>query len=254
MRLTKPASLRTFSSISCLVLLISCCIATLFFKRGVAADKAVRPFYLERASYKRSASGQEVMFARDILARRSDATTASIEYFMTYLPVRKVTLPDTSMTWLIDGLKLKTSWPRMSEEALGITDRTTHPLADCGVGSRIVGHENIAGEDTVKVTDTVGAVSSTFWLAPALGCESLRFQKGNDDGTVLSEVRTLKLVIGEPDSRVFDPGVGYDEVVPSELTIRRYRAAGSELSAPEQLRMLRSFDREFHTLLSRYPR
>jgi len=211
----------------------------------------IRPFYLERGSYHIGTTGQDVMFAHDVVARRGDGATVYITFLKEGPSLRKVILPDTSSTWLVDSVRAKTTWPAGSDEASGVIASVTSPQPDCRVGSRITGRAMVSGQATLQSTNVVdSARRMVFWVAPELGCETLRYQEVIGSDTVVNEVRVIKLVLGNPDSRVFELGNGYEEVLPSELIVKQYRAGGRTNLEREFLGRLAMYDRE----LVRLPR
>lgn len=218
-------------------------------QRALAADAGVQPFYLLQGVYGRAASGEMVAIGRDVIARRSDGARVEISYFKARPGLRRVVMPDTSATWLLDVDRAKTSWPQGSAEASAIAKRATRPSVDCGMGDRITGHETIAGTDTIMVTDVISLNQrQTFWYAPDLGCEILRYRRYARDGTVLFEDATLRLDLSEPAPTLFDLGKDYQDVPPSELRARQYRAGGEQVNASDFQRLQPEQDREFRAL------
>jgi hypothetical protein len=182
---------------------------------------AARPFYLERAVYENLPSNKLAVFMREVLARRSDGTTAYIEIHQrpAFPPLRKVNMVDGSAVWLLDDLRAKTSWPETSNppERLNIEIPRLKPLRDCGLQQTLAGHDSVSGQRTaVGLGNMENGELVKFWLAPALACEVLRFERV-EGTTTIPEGRALEITEGEPDSKLFDLGNAYAEVVPSEL-------------------------------------
>ena len=203
-------------------------------------------FYIERGSYKVGSDGERKLFNREIIARRSDGATATVEFALGRPGFRKVILPDTTKTWLVDDLRAKTSWRKMNEEAQALMNQVAHPIADCGLGERISGDAVVAGQRTLLVVDDSNPnVQEKRWFAPDLGCNIVQYQKLTKQGNLLTEIQSFKLLVAEPDPQLFDLGASYAEVLPSELIKRHSAAVGLHQTSPEYLRYLLEVDREF---------
>lgn len=215
--------------------LIALSCAAAFLRICASAQQVAQPFYLERGVYETQSSAPMVLIKREIIARRGDGTTVFIEPGLTEngaqvapAPLRKLIEMDGSAVWLLDALRLKTTWPKMErQEAAMVIRQISRPLRNCGVDEgKIVGHETVAGQDTIVFVDKINERRELkIRIAPDLGCEALRFTQTavRSDGSpsLASESRILHFKLGEPDARLFDTGDGYTEVTEAILTARR---------------------------------
>ena len=140
-------------------------------------------------------------------------------------PVRRLSLLDGSTVEIYDTVKAKVTFaPRSPIEAQMRSANATESPADCGMGSRITGHENLAGVDVVISKDTAGTRRFTNALAPRLGCELLHniseMMRPNGSFYTTAETKVAKLEIGEPEPRLFEIGVDLVEMKPSEARKR----------------------------------
>jgi len=189
------------------------------------------------------------MFFRQIIARRSDGALATIDYFKDRPGLRRVVTPDTSLTWLVDLVRTKTSWPKGSAEGTALARDANRNTADCDIREPEEIHDWISGIDTIAVTEKLdSARRQTSWYAPALGCQVLQFRRFTDHGVVLSENILLHLDLKEPDPSLFDLGKEYASVGPSELTARQHRAGGEQMTASDAQRLFPDIEREFLAL------
>jgi hypothetical protein len=230
---------------------------TAWFRVQTVHGAQAQPFYLERGLYEHQVSGALSMFKKEVVARRSDGTTALIEYEgLNKLPggtglpaMRKLTFPDGSEVWLVDQFHLRSSWPKMnSAGAVNVVARVSHPKPNCGMSeSAVLGHDNVAGQQTLRTVIKIDATREVMsWLAPDLACEMLTFQQVTTDGTpakVLTEGRVLMFSTGEPDPELFTIRGDYEEVVPSQLITRRLGAVGIEMDEDTR-RMGSQMDRQ----------
>ena len=211
-----------------------------------------QPFYLERAAYERNQDGVLSMYARRVIARSADERTALVEHSaLDKLPagvqfpaMRKVIMIDGSTVWLLDDLRIKTSWPKMtsSDARVELALMANHD-PDCGADkSHITARAYLKGHSAVVVVSDVDpARQLKVWVGPEFGCETLEDNitlKG--DGTVLVESRLVKADLGEPDARLFD---GYQEVSMIDLLAGQLRAIGETMD-PDTRRMAENFERE----------
>jgi hypothetical protein len=248
--------MRFYTSAAAVVLaLIFVSKGPVWLKMRTVHGAVAQPFYLERAFYERDQAGALSMYSRDVFARSNDGRTALVEDEaldklppgVKLPPTRKVTMIDGFSVWLIDSLRLKTSWPKMtSTEARNELALMANHEPDCGFDqAHIIGRESVGGQKTfITVSDVDLVRQSTVWYAPELGCQALQSKttlKG--DGTVLVEGRLIKAFVGEPDARLFDLGDNYRDVSATDLIAGRLQAIGWKMNS-EIRRMAASQDRE----------
>jgi hypothetical protein len=183
--------------------------------------------------YEVNGAGVEEPIGRQVLARRADGSTASIEHNgVGPVPMRTVTLADGSVVWLIDSLAAKVTWPKQTVEearSVGAHVPNSNPRPDCGFPAKdIVGNELIMNQETVIYLATAGDRQMKVSFAPGLGCEVLRVQATDTrSGKALGENRLLQFKLGEPDPHLFDLGANFAEVKPSELRALQRKAIGA---------------------------
>jgi hypothetical protein len=214
-----------------------------------------QPFYLEREAYERNQGGALSMYARDVIARSADGRTALVEHSgldklpagVQFPPMRKVIMIDGSAVWLLDDLRIKSLWPKMtsSDAKTDLALMANHD-PDCGADkSHIMAREYLKGHRAVVVVSDVDpARQLKVWVGPEFGCEALEnniTMKG--DGTVLVESRLVRADLGEPDARLFDLGDGYQDVSMIDLLAGQLRAIGLEMG-PDVQRMAEHFEGE----------
>jgi len=217
--------------------------------RVVLAQITARPFLIERSISVPDESGALKLWRVDVIARRSDGATAKITSLG---PIslrkftRKLTFPDGRTLTLFDHIKVRTTWPTMSDEELtAYQSHITYPPADCGANSRnthLLRSEMIGGQSTFVLQTLVpGKYRVTRWVAPALDCEELQSEAEMvaEDGSykVSAETKLSRVLVGEPDSRLFDVGSGFEELSPSSAG-RRWRADLTAPITPEELKRL----------------
>jgi hypothetical protein len=219
--------------------------------RGAVAQ----PFYLERESYERNQGGALSMYSRQIVARSTDGTTAIVDYSaldklppgVRFPPTRKVIKIDGSAVWMLDDLRIKVWWPKMtSGDAKTELALMANHDPDCGADkSRITAREYLKGHSSVAVVSDLGlARQLKVWVSPEFGCEGLQSNITlKADGTVLVDTRLVKAELGEPDARLFDLGDGYRQGSMIDLLGAQLRAVGEPMN-PEVERMAANFERE----------
>lgn len=184
----------------------------------------------EAYSYQHNVKGE--ILSRTVTARRPDGTTVTAETIFPGKPhehaMRLIRYPDGHSLGLIDAIAAKTTWPANPGQAAFDKQRLLHPPADCVLAN----YEELIGNDVVlshKVNVMSVSFQNTAWRAPNLGCEEIQSRQGyNHEGVfkLLSETKAVSLKLGEPDIRLFDPGVRYAELRPSEVLRRETTRVG----------------------------
>jgi hypothetical protein len=112
------------------------------------------------------------------------------------------------------------------------------------------------GQDVDVIQMTHGANRVTLWSAPKLGCEYLydKAEAPNRDGSfrIELEVKTTKLVLGEPDPQLFEVASGLIEMKPSEALHKLWSAVDLPLTDDDKAAILRQIDREGAEMDKRY--
>jgi hypothetical protein len=244
--------------ISVAAVLVACFGVSKYPQLELVRAAVTQPFYVEREAYERNQDGVLSMYARHVIARSGDGRTALVEHSaLDKLPagvqfpaMRKVIMIDGSAVWLLDDLRIRSSWPKMtSSDARVELGLMANHDPDCGADkSHITAREYLKGHSAVVVvtdfdSDGDPARQLKIWVGPEFGCEALENTitlKG--DGTVLVESRLVRADLGEPDARLFDLGEGYQEVSMIDLLAGQLRAIGETMD-PDTRRMAENFER-----------
>jgi hypothetical protein len=177
--------------------------------------------------------------ARETIARRSDGTSVLLTSVLGRVGLdsgetaRKITFVDGRIVTVVDSVGAKTTWPRMSAQGIAqMKARLSHPPPNCVFpGDTLTGYGRVIGFETASVKWLpIGNYEHTEWRAPGLGCQSLQYKievKGSDETLkLLAEGRATSLKVGEPDPQLFDEGVGYVELKPSDMLRRQVQKLG----------------------------
>jgi len=212
------------------------------------ARQTLAPYYLERVDT--SPRGQSFGL-KEIVARRSDG---AIVHIGALAPGdmrafgRDVTLPDGTRVSVYDSIKAKTTWPPDEMQAQFHRAQLLEGPAECVMGSNPpLRREQMEGQDVDVVQFNLGARRVTVWAAPKLGCEYL-YDKAEDPAgggsfRIDMEVKTIKLVIGEPDARLFDVASDLIEMKPSEAMRKRWSVTEPPVPAEQKAAFLRAGER-----------
>lgn len=200
-----------------------------------------------------------------VLAQRSDGSTAdylghpdSMKQWPTDRAWEEGTIIDLTNRRFVDTashLKAKTTYPIKAASLSWYLAVNPSPASDCLLSPAgtpawgyqslsVVGHEQVAGYDTVKLVADAGIDPKTGdhntlqkWLAPGLGCVAIRniFTRTSSDNKLLYETvqEPDHIVLGQPPDYLFDPQL--DELKPSDSLMRRkqyWAHFGADSSCP----------------------
>ncbi len=222
--------------------------------RTVNAQRQAEPFYLERTVFAADISGDVTgtpsLYRMEIVARRSDGTTARLKSMGPFASppfVRDVTFLDGRHVTLFDSIKVRTTWPQaISEELGGLRQALIRSPRDCGASPPIalVGFDHVGDlEVAVKQSIIPGKFRVTRWAAPKLGCEALydKSEALQKDGSfrIAWEAKVSQLTLDEPDPRLFDIGEDFSELTPSEGQRLLVRGMGLRLPPAEERQLER---------------
>jgi hypothetical protein len=187
----------------------------------------IQPYYLERTVTfpPQSSDLPGVNVTKEILARRSDGAIVNMEtnrLDKSGQYSRDLKFPDGRTLTLYDGVKAKTTWPVLSDPEIGtLGSKWARP--DCGANGRermLLRHEQMEGVDVAVIQQSSGSFRITTWEAPSLGCQHLyvKSEQMNSFGgfRVSAETQTTRLLVGEPDPRLFEVAPELVEMKPSE--------------------------------------
>lgn len=223
---------------------------------------SIEPYYLERTISIPSTRGDITgpTDTKEILARRSDGATLRMEtarFDKTGQYVRHLKFPDGRSVTLYDSIKAKVTWPALGRGEIGMLS-TMSGRPDCATGTNrtLLHHDQIEGVAVDVIQLTAGSYRITTSEAPKLGCQSLRVNSEamNQDGSFRSsaETKTTRLLIGEPDARLFEIGPDLVEMKPSLAQRRFWDSLDLGLTAEERASVARELQREGAEADSRY--
>lgn len=229
------------------------------------AGPSVHAFTLKTEIYGHPEGQPVKLHHRRTVAVRSDGTRATLstlsgragqageeERIIAFLDGRTVSIHR--------GIAAKTTFAPRSAVAAARKARLFSPPPNCVYpGFEFAGRDTIAGELAVilkHVSEPLGWATTT-WEAPGLGCEQLQYQsydKQPDGSFKLStEMRTISLVMGEPDPQLFDlPQSGYEEMKPSDI-LRAYDKKYGHILDHENMQSLEFADRNYFGTLRHEP-
>ncbi len=226
----------------------------------VQSSVPIQPYYLERTVIfpPQSSDLPGVNVTKEILARRSDGAVANMEtnrLDKSGQYSRDLKFPDGRTLTLYDGVKAKVTWPALREPEIGtLGSKLAKP--DCGANGRermLLRHEQMEGVDVAVIQQSSGSFRITTWEAPSLGCQHLyvKSEQMNSFGgfRVSAETKTTRLLIGEPDPRLFEVGPDLVEMKPSVAEQRWWDSLKVDfdalgLNAQEQAVLQRELQRE----------
>lgn len=184
------------------------------------AQVQATPFVLETYSYSFSQNPSGDLLEKRVTARRSDGSTAEVFTMGPHLllSARTMTFMSGARLNVLDFVSL-TKWNTKPSELAALKDRLTNAPPDCLFRPfKLIRYDKLLGEHVVMVQavypQQVGR--DYLWLAPRLGCESMkfRFETPQPDGSykLVAESKPVSLTLGEPDPRFFfDPASHYSE-------------------------------------------
>jgi hypothetical protein len=209
---------------------------------------SLAPYYMERIDI--SPRG-EMFDLKEIVARRSDGAIVRVGSLRPGDIVafgRDVTFPDGTRVTVYDSIKAKSTWPSNEVQTPSFRAHLIEGPAECTIGSNTaLRREQMEGQDVDVVQFSAGANRVTVWLAPKLGCEYLydKAETPARDGSfrIDMEVKTTKLVIGEPDAHLFEVASDLVEMKPSEALKRLWSSKDPPVPAELRAAFLRGEER-----------
>jgi hypothetical protein len=202
--------------------------------RIARAEVVVTPFVLEMESYSFESNPAGELISKSTIARRSDGATALVTTALGRVGLeagetaRKITLTDGTIFTLVDSIRAKTTWPRMSREQLAaMKARLVDPPKNCVFpGETLVGYKTVMNERVAAIRwPPMPKYEHVDWRAPSLGCQSLGYtsyvKESDGNSRPRAEGRPTSLTLGEPDAGLFDLGTNHEELRPSERVRRQ---------------------------------
>jgi len=206
-------------------------------------------YYMERVDI----SPRGVMFPslKEVVARRSDGAIVRMGALRPGDILafgRDVTFPDGRRVTVYESIKVKTTWPPDEVQTRFFRAHLIEGPAECTMGSSTpLRREQMEGQDVDVVQFSAGANRVTLWQAPKLGCEYLydKAEAPGRDGSfrIDMEVKTTKLVIGEPDARLFEVAPDLVEMKPSEALRKLWSSVDPPVPAELKAAFLRDEER-----------
>ena len=215
---------------------------------GDQGPTTVLPYTLERVDI----SPRGKMFGlKEVVARRSDGAAVRVGAFAPGDVLafgREVTFPDGTRVTVYDRVKAKMTWPPDPVQARLLQAQLTEGPAACGMGDKPpLRREQMEGQDVDVVQFNAGVNRVTVWKAPKLGCEYLydKVEAPARDGSfrIDMEIKTTKLVIGEPDARLFEVAPDLVEMKPSEALQKLWSSMEPPVPTDQRAAFLRGEER-----------
>jgi hypothetical protein len=220
----------------------------------------IQPYYLERtvSVAPEPTDWPGVHDIHEILARRSDGATVALSTTRGGKPdqyARRLKFPDGRSFTLYENVKAKVTWPLLSKPEIDmLNSKSANPDCKPGGGrTLLLRHEQMEGVDVAVIETSSESFRFTTWEAPSLGCEKLYVKSEwmNQDRSfrVSAETKATRLLIGEPDPRLFEIGPDLVEMKPSEAERRFVDSLKMDLdalglSAQEKAILQRELERE----------
>jgi hypothetical protein len=220
----------------------------------------IQPYYLERTVSlpPEPSDWPGVSDVKEIVARRSDGATVAISTSRigkSGQHTRQLKFADGRSFTLYDDVKAKVTWPLLSKPEIDmLNSKSANPDCKPGGGrTLLLRHEQMEGVDVAVIETSSESFRFTTWEAPSLGCEKLyvKSERMNQDGSfrVSAETKATRLLIGEPDPRLFEIGPDLVEMKPSEAERRFVDSLKMDLdalglSAQEKAILQRELERE----------
>ena len=198
--------------------------------------RAPVPFTLkiQETDYEQDPAGN--LAAVQTQAQRSDSATVTVvTRYRTPVPrtLREIRLPDGTSVRLVDAISAKSTCRPKHREVAPVRETlysAPRPPNCLGALDKLLGRTALFGQPVNVVGTWDLGSGGERWVAPALGCKELQWQNATlqSDGSrkIDFEGKLVSFTLGEPDVRLFDLGVSYAEIRPSELLRRQIVAAG----------------------------
>jgi hypothetical protein len=211
----------------------------------------IESYILERSITR--PDGVEMVGRKEILARREDGSTVrmnSVGLGENTPFSRDISFIDGRQVTVYESIHAKVTWPARNEAEMSYQrDRAITGPGECDQSnSTLLRHDQMEGQDVDVIQFSAGSNRVTLWSAPKLGCEYLydKAEAPARDGTFRTdlEVKTTKLVLGEPDPQLFEVAPSLVEMKPSEALRKVWGSLDLPVSADEKAAMLREIDRQ----------
>jgi hypothetical protein len=214
-------------------------------------------YYLERVDI---SPGGSMFGLKEVVARRSDGAIVRIGALRPGDILafgREVTFPDGTRVTIYDSVKAKTTWLPDPVQARFFRAQATEGATECTMGGNTpLRREQMEGQDVDVVQFSANNRRVTVRRAPKLGCEYLydKAEVRERDGSfrIDMEIKTTKLVIGEPDASLFEVAPDLVEMKPSETLRKLWSSVDPPVPAEQKQAFLREEERLGAELDKRY--
>ena len=206
------------------------------------------PFTLKMEGYDYQFWPNGKRFLNLTVARRSDGSLAetSVNGFSKQVYMRKVTLADGDVFTIADKASVYVKWPLPAAEQIAADEeRLRHLPHNCLSlpDEKIAGQGVILGHAVIALARQIADEKTTIWRAPDLACQALevRTETLQPDGSykLKAETKAVSLIVGEPDTSLFEVPATYSSEKPSDLLWKEYERIG----APWDDKVQRNADR-----------
>lgn len=232
---------------------------------AVASTTQSRPFSARVVRSKGEAT-PEVEYVHAV---RSDGAVAKVSLLprmgtSTETPHREIELPNGYMATLFPPVRAISSGYRTKLMMRSDSANRWLPEANCTMmaSGGLVGHVKLLGQETFQglhavrlLFDDTPRMRMTVWAIPELGCyhakkvSEFKDPGGSVVGTTHEYAQEIRL--GEPDPQWFAIPIGYEEMPPSQVTLRITALIGRE--CPECLKRSGEEKDRVYNMLRRTP-
>jgi hypothetical protein len=219
---------------------------------------SISPYTLERSV----SLPPEPQTDKEILALRSDGATlhlyaAGLVGSKQY--ARDLRFPDGRWVTVYDSIKARVTWPALSAiEVKTLVSKASKGPDHCNLNpsQTLLRQDRIEGQQVDVIQQNAGGHRMTLALAPGLGCHAVYVlsEAMRPDGSfhMSAETKTTRLVLGEPEAKLFEIAPDLVEMKPSEARRRLFESTDLTLTSDEKAQMLRDIERQSAELDRRY--
>jgi hypothetical protein len=221
----------------------------------VRAQVQLVPFQAERMSIdtEHNSVSYHETFAFD-----SHGTTVTIGEHSGHTSFRRVERMDGFIAEIVDSQALKSTGYQDEQSAARVRGRSDRARAGCLDGNGVfLRKERIQNVETSVIVRNSPAVRITQWMAPELGCYTLRLTQERKQGNSflpVSRIDTVNIKLEEPDPKLFLVPDDYAEVSLAELERHNVAMQNPTLAtSPAVQERLRQLESEYGKWRSQKP-
>jgi len=207
---------------------------------------SVTSYVMQQEDY-RIENRNEIVLTRALVAQRSDGSRVTQvtpgDGGKGGFAGRTIEMSDGTYGMIEDSLQAKSTARRSPAEMASAKAAQASMPANCVMQKETSdGEEILAGVRTVKIvpqSTTADRMRRVYWRAPALNCIAVQDlvqtrADANSSWVAAAGKRLVSLSIREPEAKLFENPSNYEEMKPSDLKRKHYRAAGeTEATCPQ---------------------